>query len=163
GRSTAQKLLRGEAPEDEEDSLLLAESLSTLTLTEADHLRTIIEELSRPEAHDPKLAAVKHFLTEYYTEGKTWLEHGCIVFSQYYGTAYWVGSELAKDLSAEPVAVYAGTGKSGIFRDEAFSSIDREEIKKAVKKRQVRLVIATDAACEGLNLQTLGTLINIDL
>jgi superfamily II DNA/RNA helicase len=27
----------------------------------------------------------------------------------------------------------------------------------------VRLVIATDAACEGLNLQTLGTRINIDL
>jgi superfamily II DNA/RNA helicase len=27
----------------------------------------------------------------------------------------------------------------------------------------LRLVVATDAACEGLNLQTLGTLINIDL
>jgi superfamily II DNA/RNA helicase len=32
-----------------------------------------------------------------------------------------------------------------------------------VKAQQVRLVVATDAACEGLNLQTLGTLINIDL
>jgi superfamily II DNA/RNA helicase len=109
------------------------------------------------------LAVAKHFLTGYRTEGRTWLEHGCIVFSQYYDTAYWVASELAQDLPGEPVAVYAGTGKSGIFRDEAFSSIDREEIKKAVKKRQVRLVVATDAACEGLNLQTLGTLINVDL
>ena len=27
----------------------------------------------------------------------------------------------------------------------------------------MRLVVATDAACEGLNLQTLGTLINVDL
>ena len=27
----------------------------------------------------------------------------------------------------------------------------------------MRLVLATDAACEGLNLQTLGTLINVDL
>ena len=33
----------------------------------------------------------------------------------------------------------------------------------AVKKRAIRLVVATDAACEGLNLQTLGTLINVDL
>jgi superfamily II DNA/RNA helicase len=41
--------------------------------------------------------------------------------------------------------------------------VDREEIKKAVKTRQVRLIVATDAACEGLNLQTLGTLINVDL
>ncbi len=32
-----------------------------------------------------------------------------------------------------------------------------------MKERQVKLVVATDAACEGLNLQTLGTLINIDL
>ena len=36
-------------------------------------------------------------------------------------------------------------------------------IKSAVKKRDIRLVVATDAACEGLNLQTLGTLINVDL
>ena len=35
--------------------------------------------------------------------------------------------------------------------------------KKAVQERTIRLVVATDAACEGLNLQTLGTLINIDL
>jgi superfamily II DNA/RNA helicase len=163
GKATAQKLLRGEATDGEDELPLLAESLSTLTPTQADHLRTIIDELSRPEARDPKLAAAKHFLTIYRTEGRTWLEHGCIVFSQYYETAYWVASELAQDLPGEPVAVYAGTGKSGIFRDEAFSSIDCEEIKKAVKKRQVRLVVATDAACEGLNLQTLGTLINVDL
>ena len=32
-----------------------------------------------------------------------------------------------------------------------------------MKRREIRIVVATDAACEGLNLQTLGTLINIDL
>ena len=66
-------------------------------------------------------------------------------------------------LPGEPVAVYAGVGKSGLFRGEDFASVEREEIKTAVKKRSVRLVVATDAACEGLNLQTLGTLINVDL
>ena len=104
-----------------------------------------------------------HFLSEHRTEGKTWLEHGCIIFSQYYDTAFWVASELAKALSGEPVAVYAGAGKSGMFRGDAFASVEREDIKKAVKKRDIRLVVATDAACEGLNLQTLGTLINVDL
>ena len=59
--------------------------------------------------------------------------------------------------------MYAGSGKSGIYRSEAFASVDREEIKKAVKNRDIRLLVATDAACEGLNLQTLGTLINVDL
>jgi superfamily II DNA/RNA helicase len=106
---------------------------------------------------------VHYFLTDYRTDGKSWLEHGCIIFSQYYDTAFWIASELAKSLSDEPVAVYAGAGKSGIFRSDIFSSVEREEIKKAVKERKIRLVVATDAACEGLNLQTLGTLINIDL
>jgi len=65
---------------------------------------------------------------------------------------------LAKALPGEPVAVYAGAGKSGMFRGEDFASVEREDIKKAVRTRSIRLVVATDAACEGLNLQTLGTL-----
>lgn len=163
GRSTAEKMLQREIFEDEDQSKQLAETLSMLHPEEAAHLRTIVEELSRPEARDPKLAAVRYFLTEHRTEGKTWLEHGCIIFSQYYDTAYFLAAEIAKLLPAEPVAVYAGTGKSGIFHGDQFASIEREEIKAAVKKREIRLVVATDAACEGLNLQTLGTLINVDL
>ena len=163
GMSTAEKLLHGETLEEAEETPLLAQPLSSLTPMEAGHLRTIIEELSRPEARDPKLAAVTYFLTQHRTEGKTWLEHGCIVFSQYYDTAFWIASELAKALGDEPVGVYAGSGRSGLFRADAFASVEREEIKNAVKKRNIRLVVATDAACEGLNLQTLGTLINVDL
>ena len=113
--------------------------------------------------HPFDLAAVRYFLTAHRTEAKTWLEHGCIIFSQYYDTAHWIASELAKTLPGEPVAVYAGTGKSGMFRAGEFASIERDEIKHAVKRRDIRLVVATDAACEGLNLQTLGTLINVDL
>jgi superfamily II DNA/RNA helicase len=139
------------------------EALSALTPDEAAHLRTIVEELSRPEARDPKYAAVRYFLTEHRTEGKTWLEHGCIIFSQYYDTAYSIGAELAKLLHGEPVGVYAGSGKSGLFRGNDFASVERENIKAAVKKREIRLLVATDAACEGLNLQILGTLINVDL
>ena len=163
GRLTAEKMLRRETLEDEEQTRSVEEALSTLTPEEAAHLHTIVEELSRPEARDPKVAAVRYFLTEHRTEGKTWLEHGCIVFSQYYDTTYSLGAELAKSLPGEPVGVYAGAGKSGLFRGEDFASVEREEIKNAVKKRDIRLVVATDAACEGLNLQTLGTLINVDL
>ncbi|RWO93811.1 MAG: DEAD/DEAH box helicase [Mesorhizobium sp.] len=163
GRSTAEKMLRRETFEDEEQTKPVEEVLSTLTFEEATHLRTIVDELSRPEARDPKVAAVRYFLTEHRTEGKTWLEHGCIVFSQYYDTAYSLGAELAKSLPGEAVGVYAGTGKSGLFRGDDFASVEREDIKSAVKKRDIRLVVATDAACEGLNLQTLGTLINVDL
>ena len=163
GKATAEKLRQGDVLDDEDETPVLTEPLSALTPTEIRHLGTIIEELARPEARDPKLAAVTYFLTEHRTEGKTWLEHGCIIFSQYYDTARWVAAALAKVLHDEPVAVYAGTGKSSIFRGDAFASVDRDDIKKAVKQHDIRLVVATDAACEGLNLQTLGTLINVDL
>ncbi|MCK9293528.1 MAG: phospholipase D-like domain-containing protein [Desulfobulbaceae bacterium] len=163
GRSTAEKMLHREILEEEEQARLMLEALGSLTREEAAYLQTIVRELSRPEARDPKLSAVKHFLTEQQSEGKSWLEHGCIIFSQYYDTAYSVGKELAKSLAGETIGVYAGTGKSGLFRGEDFASVEREEIKNSVKKREIRLVVATDAACEGLNLQTLGTLINVDL
>jgi superfamily II DNA or RNA helicase/DNA-binding Lrp family transcriptional regulator len=163
GRATAERMLHREILEDEEQAKDVEEVLKTLTRDEAAHLRTIVEELSRPEARDPKVVAVRYFLTEHRTEGKTWLEHGCIIFSQYYDTVFSLGTELAKLLLNEPVGVYAGAGKSGIFRGDNFAAVEREEIKSAVKKHEIRLIVATDAACEGLNLQTLGTLINVDL
>jgi SNF2 family DNA or RNA helicase len=164
GLSTAKKMLhRDGIDEDDEEAIQIADMLSGLTPKEAGYLKVIIDELSRPEARDPKLNAVRYFLTEHRTEGKTWLEHGCIVFSQYYDTAVWVASELAKMLPDEAIAVYAGVGKSRLFHGTDSASVEREDIKSAVKKREIRLLVATDAACEGLNLQTLGTLINIDL
>ena len=163
GRSTAEKLLRRETLEDEEQARSMEAVLSTISPEEAMHLRTIVEELSRPEARDPKVTAVRYFLTEHRTEGKTWLEHGCIVFSQYYDTVYSLGAALARWLPGKAVGVYAEAGKSGLFRGEEFASVEREDIKIAVKRRDIHIVVATDAACEGLNLQTLGTLINVDL
>ncbi len=164
GLSTAKRMLHREGiDEEDEEAVRISDMLSGLTSKEIQFLKVIVDELSRPEARDPKLNAVRYFLTEHRTEGKTWLEHGCIIFSQYYDTAHWVASELAKLLPNEPIAVYAGVGKSRLFHGQDSAAVEREDIKAAVKKREIRLLVATDAACEGLNLQTLGTLINVDL
>lgn len=164
GLKTAQKMLKHSISNEDEDRIEEVEHiLSEMTPVEVACLKEIETQLSRAEAVDSKLNTVKWFLTEFRTEGKTWLEHGCIIFSQYYDTAEWVAKELAKSYKAEVVAIYAGVGKSGLFRGEQFNNVEREVIKAAVRTREIRLVVATDAACEGLNLQTLGTLINIDL
>ena len=163
GRATAEKFRRKEAPEEEETQREMELVLDRMTGGEADYLDTIVKELSRPEARDPKIGAVTYFLTEHETEGKTWLEHGCIIFSQYYDTVRALASELAERLKGEPVAIYAGAGRSGMHRGGEFASVEREEIKAAVRRHEIRLLVATDAACEGLNLQTLGTMINVDL
>jgi len=164
GLKTAQRMLKHTISAEDEDSVDEVEHiLAHMTSAEIACLRTIETQLSRPEAIDSKLDTIKWFLTEFQTDRKTWLEHGCIIFSQYYDTVEWIAKELATSLKGEVVAVYAGAGKSGIFSGAQFNSVEREIIKKAIKAREIRLLVATDAACEGLNLQTLGTLINVDL
>jgi SNF2 family DNA or RNA helicase len=115
---------------------------------------------------DPKLQVLRHYLREVGTvQGRLgWLAgHGCIVFSQYYDTARWVADCLAAEFPGIPVGLYAGAGRSGIYKDGRFEAAERPTIKSAVRDHKIRLLIATDAACEGLNLQTLGTLVNLDL
>ena len=163
GLKTAQRMLDRTLIEVDDNSDEVEHLLSEMSPAEIECLREIIHQLTRPEAVDSKLGTVKWFLTEFQSDGKTWLEHGCIIFSQYYDTVEWIAKELAKSFKDEVVAVYAGAGKSGLFKGEQFNTVDREVIKAAVKSREIRLVVATDAACEGLNLQTLGTLINVDL
>ena len=124
---------------------------------EIGHLNTVIDRLNAKPT-DPKLDAVVYFLDE-----KNWLSDGTIVFSQYYDTAYWITANLAKHFEGETVAVYGGAGRSGIFLGDEWRTVEREDIKAGVRDYRLRLVVATDAACEGLNLQALGTLINVDL
>jgi SNF2 family DNA or RNA helicase len=162
GRATANRILRKQNLADEElyDKKQL---FNDLTQEEQDKLQTIINELSRPEARDPKLEAVMYFLTKHISDNKTWLEHGCIIFSQYFDTVKWLAKALVQVDPSIPVAVYAGANKSGIYYQGNYNTVLREDIKMAVKNREIKLIVATDAACEGLNLQTLGTLINVDL
>jgi superfamily II DNA/RNA helicase len=61
------------------------------------------------------------------------------------------------------VCLYAGGDKTGIYRCGHFKRETRDEIKRLVKARELKILVGTDAVSEGLNLQALGTLINIDL
>jgi superfamily II DNA or RNA helicase len=156
GMSTALKLLGQDGEEDDDDEEL--EKPSDLTDAERAALEELVGHLQERPV-DPKFEAVFHYL-----QGEPgWLNYGCIIFSQYYDTARWVAEELAAKLPGEPIGLYAGAGRSRMLRGDTQVHVDRDLIKKAVKEREIRLVVATDAACEGLNLQTLGTLINVDL
>lgn len=169
GTATATKMLEqrrnGLLLEETDDPDLLeaiedigVEEYASAVDLEAKHLDRLLEILTPANQEDPKGRAVMHYLDH---EG--WLKLGCIIFSQYYDTARWVGELISGKHPAEPVAIYAGVGKSGILLDGEWRTVDREDIKRGVKERKLRVVSATDAACEGLNLQTLGTLINVDL
>jgi ERCC4-related helicase len=116
--------------------------------------------------NDPKLQAVVDYLLGNHPSGEgRWLDLGCILFSQYYDTVRWIGNELAKTPEFEgiDIGLYTGGGRSGYWRSGVFHSCERETLKTRVREGNLRLLLGTDAASEGLNLQRLGTLINIDL
>ena len=107
---------------------------------------------------DPKYAIVSDALLN-----REWLNLGCIIFSQYFDSIWWLGNQLSRELPNERIAIYAGAAKSGVMTNGAFGRESREALKNEVTKGRIRLLLGTDAASEGLNLQRLGTLINFDL
>lgn len=155
GLATARRLLQDEAvhEEDEEQEA----DLKVETGEEREVLQRLIARLERLDA-DPKMEAVVHFLDK-----EKWLALGVIIFSQYYDTAKWLADSLAARYPEEAVGLYAGAGRSRLYQRGDSVTVERETLKRMVAEHQIRVMVATDAACEGLNLQTLGTLINVDL
>lgn len=116
--------------------------------------------------NDPKLDAVLGYLLGTRSDvTERWIDRGCILFSQYYDTVRWVGDELAKrpELAGLDIGLYAGSNRSGIWSGGRFQRCEREALKTRVRTGELKLLLGTDAASEGLNLQRLGALINIDL
>ena len=108
---------------------------------------------------DPKVQVVLHYLRD-----RQWLEtNGAIIFSQYLTTAQWVLEALCEAFPNESVALYAGGSASFVQRGQSRTKASRELIKRYIQDGDIRLVCATDAACEGLNLQRLGAQVNIDM
>jgi superfamily II DNA/RNA helicase len=107
---------------------------------------------------DPKWARIRRYLID-----ESWADDGCILFSQYYDTARWVAERIKESLPGSIIGLYAGSGKSGIYEQGSLLKRDREDIKAMVKRGRIKILVGTDAASEGLNMQSLGTLINVDL
>ncbi|WP_395734838.1 phospholipase D-like domain-containing anti-phage protein [Prosthecobacter sp.] len=155
GLSTARRLLEGGTVHEEDEEQ--EGDVKVETGEEREVLQRLIARLERLEA-DPKMEAVVHFLDK-----EQWRDLGVIIFSQYYDTAKWLADSLAARYPEEAVGLYAGAGRSRLYQRGDSVSVERETLKRMVAEHQIRVMVATDAACEGLNLQTLGTLINIDL
>jgi superfamily II DNA/RNA helicase len=155
GINTATVLLEGHQVQEETEDAEL--ELEVQTDAERAALESLISTLQGID-DDPKLGAIRYYLKD---EG--WLELGCIIFSQYYDTARWVADSLAEELPGELIGLYAGADRSRLYRGGQTVGIAREALKRMVADHDIRIMVATDAACEGLNLQTLGALINIDL
>ena len=96
------------------------------------------------KARDPKLAAVRHFLTEHRTEGRPGSNTAALSS---------VSTMIRRSSSAQssqsycqviPWASMRVRVRAVYFAVDDFASVEREGIKAAVKKREIRLLVATD-------------------
>ena len=181
GRRTVAKLLGDEpdTPDDEDEDDAEEEvpaqvgrppqgvsDFKNFTDPEITSLRRCLDLLKLGGNNDPKLDALIGYLRGAHPGvSRSWLDLGCILFSQYYDTVRWIGDEMAKraEFIGMDIGLYAGSNRSGLWRDGKFQRCDRNVLKDRVRAGDLKLLLGTDAASEGLNLQRLGTLINIDL
>jgi SNF2 family DNA or RNA helicase len=167
GKNTAEKMLSNWGASSEENDYEFDEfddefennnEIKNITDEERQCLIRFVNTLEANKDKDPKYQLVLELLVN-----EKWIDRGCIIFSQFFDSAYWIAENLSIELSGEKIGIYAGGDKSGLLIDGIFERKSKEEIKAMVKRRELRVLVGTDAASEGLNLQTLGTLINLDL
>lgn len=169
GRCTAERMLgewetalesdEEDDPDEEESSREERESLSrSLTDAERALLERFVHALRASQERDPKYAVVLDCL-----DRRGWLELGCIVFSQYRDSIQWLAEQLTVAFPDEPIALYSGPSTSGLMQGGGWTPHSREGLKQMVRRGEIRLLLGTDAASEGLNLQRLARLINLDL
>ena len=84
-----------------------------------------------------------------------------IVFTQYADTMDHLREEL-RPLYGERLACYSGRGGER-WDGRAWRPRRKEEVKESFRLGEVRLLLCTESASEGLNLQTCGVLINFDM
>lgn len=163
GLKTAERMLnRRELAEDENPSED-AGQMYPLTEAEEDVLRLLESHLKRhlENEDDPKFERVRDILRQDF-EGRTWLERGVLIFSQFFDSAYALCEYLLKHFK-EDIGLYAGGESSKLFQDGRVHSVPRELLKEKVTQGRLKILVGTDAASTGLNLQRLGSLINLDL
>ena len=90
------------------------------------------------------------------------LDAGCIIFSQYLiRSGGSLTNSLKTCLKRSSASMRAGHDRA--YWWGAFSRKARDELKQMVRRGESRLLLETDSASEGLNLQRLSTLMNLDL
>jgi len=181
GYSTGMKMLKewgaglenNEDDDDDEKNINSSEESELKNITPYEHeilekyVKSLEIALNSNEKVDPKYDKVIDILSNGIKHDGVrtlpWRDIGCIIFTQYFETADWVARNISLSFVDMKIGLYAGGDKSRIYENGISTKHTREKLKQMVKEKELKIIVGTDAASEGLNLQTLGTLINLDL
>ncbi|MDS0284376.1 helicase-related protein [Haloarcula onubensis] len=127
---------------------------------EIEELESFIQEVKQVD-DDPKMDQLYEDLDMLDRKGRSRI----IVFTQYKDTMHFVRQQLRWKYG-ENIACYSGDG--GEMYDEeadAWRNVGKERVKREFSDNdgEVDILVCTDSASEGLNLQECGAMINYDL
>ena len=126
------------------------------TEDEIRYLRRFLDDLQRLHC-DSKREYLLVLLERLFAESET-----IAIFTEYYDTLLDLREHLVSIYGSQ-VACYSGRGGE-VWQEGKWQPISRSELAALFREgRRVRLLLCTDAASEGLNLQTCGVLVNYDL
>lgn len=118
-----------------------------------------LEELLRQfenTGEDTKLSRFIQILRQELTERES-----AIVFTQYTDTMDYLRDTL-QELYGSQVACYSGRGGE-LYQNGEWCIVPKEEIKRRFRQDEIKILLCTESASEGLNLQNCGVLINYDM
>lgn len=127
----------------------------TVDPQEIEYLESLLLQFENT-GEDTKLS---HFITTLRTELID--RESVIVFTQYTDTMDYLRNTL-KDLYGSQIACYSGRGGE-LYQDEKWYVIPKEKIKQKFRNGTIKILLCTESASEGLNLQTCGVIINYDM
>jgi ERCC4-related helicase len=128
-----------------------------LFLTELAYVEDFLHQLAQLGQADSKVEQLVADLRNIFKARDT-----VIVFTQYADTMDHLRDEL-RSVYGSQVACYSGRGGER-WDGMTWLQVTKEEIKNAFRQGdEVKILLCTEAASEGLNLQTCGVLINYDM
>jgi hypothetical protein len=125
---------------------------------EAGEIKSLLKRISQLPA-DSKAQTLLKDLKKAFESGYD----SAIIFTQYYDTMDYLKDFTGDCLPEKKIGCYSGEG--GLCRDSGgtWAKCRKEDIKRDLKAKKIEVLICTDAAGEGLNLQFCGVLVNYDL
>ena len=164
GKAGLRDLLTDEDLEEDElerdvDDLLAEQEdpLRQLALSEMAYVQDFVRDLSELSS-DSKFGRLVSDLSELFRR-----RDKVIVFTQYVDTMDYLREHLCQ-VYGRQVACYSGQRGGERWDGVRWLPCTKEELKAAFREGDdIRLLLCTDSASEGLNLQTCGVLINYDM
>ena len=143
---------------DDADDVILAGMESYFEPADPEEIKYLEDLLYQFEntGEDSKLS---HFITILRQE--LIQRESAIVFTQYTDTMDYLRTALQQLYGAQ-IACYSGRGGE-LYQNGEWRTFPKEQIKTKFREGIIKILLCTESASEGLNLQTCGVLINYDM